>query len=500
MRLGSACCEQATRKIDVRSQTDFAHRAMIESLGRTMATAIPEISNEEALKLASTVEDQFFDRKGKSISGKGVQKIVVAFANADGGELVVGIKDDKEDENPANRWDGATDPEEFNQLIQSVVELSPSVGFRYEFLKSNDYNGYILRLFVDKSREVCMTADKTVYVRMGAQSLPMRDAQKITQLAFSKGAQSYENRKIDSLRPETVVESNEMKRFIDEAKIIPSSLSYAVNEGFISQDDWTPLAAGVLLYADNPQGVFPTRCETRIVFYDTKEEKPERHHLKINETIGGPLYHQIHMSIKRITEIMSDISVLTPEGLTKVSYPPEAIWEIVVNAMIHRDYSISDDIQIIIFQNRIEILSPGKLPGNVTIHNILDVRDSRNPKIVKGLRRYKDAPNQDLGEGLNTAFDKMKEWRLQPPVFEESGNYLKVTIGHKPLATPEEAVLKYLENHNEIRNSTARELTGIRSENQMKEVFYRLRDRGLIEQVPEKKGNASAWRKILKKA
>nr|WP_295469739.1 ATP-binding protein [Mesorhizobium sp.] len=193
---------------------------------------------------------------------------------------------------------------------------------------------------------------------------------------------------------------------------------------------------------------------------------------------------------------MSGISILTPEGLTKVSYPPEAVWEIVVNALIHRDYSIGDDVQILIFQNRIEILSPGRLPGSVTVENILDVRDSRNPKIVKALRRYKDAPNQDLGEGLNTAFDKMKEWRLQPPVFEEIGNYLKVTIGHKPLATPEEAVLDYLSNHVEIRNSIARELTGIRSENQMKEVFYRLRDRGLIEPVPEKKGNASAWRKI----
>lgn len=460
--------------------------------------AIPEVSKQEVLKLASTVEDQFFDRKGRSISGKGVQKAVVAFANADGGEIVVGIKDDKESPDLSKRWDGAKDPEEFNQVIQSIIELSPSVGFRYEFLSCQEYNGYIIRLFIDKSREVCMTSDKTVYVRVGAQSLPLKEPQKITQLAFSKGAQSYENRRIDGVKPEIIVDSNEMKRFIEEAKIIPNSLSYAINEGFIAQDDWVPLASGVLLYADNPQGVFPTRCETRIVFYDTKEEKPERHHLKINETIGGPLYQQIHAAIKRITEIMSGISILTPAGLTKVSYPPEAIWEIVVNAMIHRDYSISDDIQIVIFQNRIEILSPGKLPGNVTVHNILDVRDSRNPKVVKGLRRYKDAPNQDLGEGLNTAFDKMKEWRLQPPIFEEAGNYLKVTIGHKPLATPEEAVLKYLELHDEIRNSVARELTGIRSENQMKEVFYRLRDRGLIEQVPEKRGNASAWRKVAK--
>ncbi|WP_291395846.1 ATP-binding protein [Devosia sp.] len=148
-----------------------------------------------------------------------------------------------------------------------------------------------------------------------------------------------------------------------------------------------------------------------------------------------------------------------------------------------------------IFQNRIEVISPGRLPGHVTVENILDVRDSRNPKIVRTLRRYKDAPNQDLGEGLNTAFQKMKEWRLQPPVIQQLQNAVKVTIPHTPLATPEEAVLEYLQTHEEINNSIARFLTGIKSENQMKEVFYRLRDRGLIERVPDKRGNAAAWRR-----
>lgn len=457
--------------------------------------AAPIISKADFLTISSAVEDQFFDRKGKDVSGKGMQKIAVAFANADGGEIVVGVKDEKEEANVNLRWDGLASPEAFNQHIQSVIELSPTINIRYEFLNCLEYSGFILRIFVDKSREVCKTADNSVYIRVGAASNLVKDPQKITELGFSKGAISYENRKLDQLKAEIIVDSDEMTKFVADSGVIPSALSYAINEGLVNQDDWSPLVCGVLLYSDNPQSVFPTRCETRVVFYDTKNDRPEREHLKINETFGGPLYVQIYKVIARITEIMSTISIMTPEGLTKVSYPPEAIWEIVVNALIHRDYSISDDVQILIFQNRIEVLSPGRLPGHVTVSNILDVRDSRNPKIVKSLRRYKNAPNQDLGEGLNTAFDKMKEWRLKPPIFEEQGNYFKVTIGHSPLATPEEAVLKYLENHDEIRNAIAREITGIRSENQMKEVFYRLRDRKLIEQIPEKKGNASAWRK-----
>ena len=124
-----------------------------------------------------------------------------------------------------------------------------------------------------------------------------------------------------------------------------------------------------------------------------------------------------------------------------LDYPPEAVWEIITNAIIHRDYSISDDVQIKVFDDRIEILSPGKLPGYVTLDNILDARYSRNPKIVKTLSRYADPPNKDMGEGLNTAFQKMKEFGLKSPEIAEEGNYVVVTLPHATLASPGDSIL-----------------------------------------------------------
>lgn len=111
------------------------------------------------------------------------------------------------------------------------------------------------------------------------------------------------------------------------------------------------------------------------------------------------------------------------------------------------------------------------------------------------MNRYKDAPNKDMGEGLNTAFQKMKEWKLKPPVIEEDGNYIKVTIRHAPRALPAEAILAWLETHPEITNAQARILTGIKSENAVKKEFYKLRDQGAIERVPDKGGGQAAWRK-----
>ena len=199
-----------------------------------------------------------------------------------------------------------------------------------------------------------------------------------------------------------------------------------------------------------------------------------------------------------VTEVMSNISIWTTGGLKTMEYPREAIWEIITNAIIHRDYSISDDVQIHIYDNRIEIISPGKLPGYVTVENILESRFARNSKIVRTLSKYKDAPNKDIGEGLNTAFEKMKEWKLQSPKIEEKDNYVVVTIPHIPLARPSELILSFLSYHEQITNKQAREITGIKSENSMKMEFYKLRDEGLLERIPGLEGPASAWRLTAK--
>jgi ATP-dependent DNA helicase RecG len=74
------------------------------------------------------------------------------------------------------------------------------------------------------------------------------------------------------------------------------------------------------------------------------------------------------------------------------------------NAVIHRDYGIADDIHIRIFDNRVEIESPGRLPAHITPANILDERYSRNGAVVRYINKFPDAPNKDVGEGLNTAF------------------------------------------------------------------------------------------------
>jgi ATP-dependent DNA helicase RecG len=453
------------------------------------------IDENDALQLCLRQEDHFFDRKSYKTKPARIQRIAVAFANADGGEFVVGIADSAQEPDPARRWQGTPSIEDWNQHIQALTEITPSLPFRFSFLVCQEMPGYVLHVQIDKSTQVHKTPSDQVFVRLSAQCLPVKDPARIVEISYAKGAISAEDEVVRGLHPESIVDSPPIAVFLADYSPKTDPLDFAVNQNLLDVVTWEPKVSGLLLFAENPSSVVPRQVAVKIARYETREDEPFREHLSFTETLEGPMYELLHTVAPRITEIMSAVSIWTPEGLKRIEYPPEAIWEVLVNALIHRDYSISDHVQIHIYNNRIEFLSPGRLPGYVTAANILDARYSRNPRIVRTLNRYKDPPNRDMGEGLNTAFQKMKEWRLQPPTIEEEANYVKVTIPHAPLATPEEAILQFLETHDSIKNAQARDITGIGSENAVKNVFYKLRDQGYIERVPGLAGSASAWRR-----
>jgi ATP-dependent DNA helicase RecG len=88
----------------------------------------------------------------------------------------------------------------------------------------------------------------------------------------------------------------------------------------------------------------------------------------------------------------------------------------------------------------------------------------------------------------------MKEWKMRSPEIYDEENYVRVVIPHASLATPQEAIMEFLSKNETITNKQARDITGIKSENAVKSEFYKLRDAGKIEMIPELKGNKAAWR------
>lgn len=309
---------------------------------------------------------------------------------------------------------------------------------------------------------------------------------------------SYEDQLIGNYSVDELLESEELISFLKSYSPSTNPEEYLKKQRLVrkSGTEVLPTIASVLLYADLPSAILPRKCAIKITRYNTNENIPLREHLEDQITVEGNVISQINTTLYHIKEIIDSLKVLDETKLIGANYPVEAIQEIIVNAVIHRDYNISDDIHVLIFNNRIEVRSPGNLPGYITPDNILEERFSRNPTLVRLLNKYPDPPNKDIGEGLNTAFQKMQEMRLKPPQIYVEQNKVVVVLPHESLATPEDTVMEYLEVNNEINNRTARKLCGIHSENSMKAVFVRLRDRGLIEMVPGKFGPATAWRKV----
>jgi ATP-dependent DNA helicase RecG len=458
---------------------------------------VRSISEAEALSILERQESDFWDDKHRLAGGVKVQKIGCALANAEGGEFGVGIRDRKE-ATGLDRWEGFATQEDGNFIHQSLAQdCDPGVPYTIEWLQITEHpaRGIVALVTVHKSVSVHRTAAGICWKRRGAQDHQLGDKQAVD-LALSKGTRSYEDQMLEKYTADQLASEAELVAFL-QGYSPPTAAADFVHKQRLSDAEGHASVAGAVLYAEEPPAVIPKKCAIKIARYETKSQKPERDHLKGTPvTIEGPARAAIEQALATVTQMIGEVSMMEPDGSLKPArYPPEALKEVIVNAVIHRDYNISEDIQVWVFENRIEVRSPGVLPGHMTIENLLTERFARNPLIVRLLNKYPDPPNKDIGEGLNTVFDKMKEARLQAPKIEDTGTSFVVTLGHTPLARPEELVMEYLESHDEIVNRIARELCGIGSENSMKDVFYRLQKAGKIEPVPGKRGSASAWRR-----
>lgn len=252
--------------------------------------------------------------------------------------------------------------------------------------------------------------------------------------------------------------------------------------------------AANMLFADEPQVNIP-KSGVKIYRYRTDASSGTRDTLAFEPmTIEGNAYNLISQSVEETRNKIQDIPKLGETGLESIMYSVEAIHEIITNAIIHRDYSVNDEVHIRIFDNRIEVFSLGKLPGYVTPENILDERFARNPKVVRILNKFPDAPNKDIGEGLNTAFERMRELKLRDPKVIETEAGVTVILYHELLASPEEIIEKYLRDNSEINNSKAREICREGSENKIKRVFERIMKSEIIERIPDRRGRSTAYR------
>lgn len=450
-----------------------------------------EINSDSQYKLLNIEESQYCDVKSEMIDPSKLSQTISAFANASGGDIYVGIN---ENTHTKERYFGGfisiEETNKYIQVMESLEGLNANYDITYLHIKNNHY---LMQITVFKTNSIVKSSDSTIYIRKGAQNIKINDPDKIKRLEIDKGIFPYENETV----PESDIQDAIGSKIYDifYHAVIPNIEKYTWLRTQKLCIDSNLNIAGVMLFTDEPQIVLPKRSAIKIFRYKTTKTG-SRDTLDGNPiTIEGSAYDQIYASVQKVKSIIESIKTFDTT-FSDISYPETTIHEIITNAVLHRDYSIAKDIQVRIYDNRVEVESPGKLAGHITLKNILFEQFARNPKIVRLINKFPNPPNKDVGEGLNTAFKAMKELRLKQPEIIETETSVIVIIKHEKLSSPEETIMNYMKSHSEITNKIGREITGIESENVMKRVFWKLRDAQMLEMIPNRKGSKSAWQLV----
>jgi ATP-dependent DNA helicase RecG len=162
--------------------------------------------------------------------------------------------------------------------------------------------------------------------------------------------------------------------------------------------------------------------------------------------------------------------------------------EAIVNAVIHRDYRLNRDIFVRIFDDRIEVESPGLLPGSITPASIAKAGSkARNPLLASNLREFPVAPNIDAGEGVRMMFSEMAQAELYPPQYRESRDAavesVTVTLRNAKRPSAWDQISDWVDRHGEIGNADVVRIAGVDTLKASK-MLASWRDGGLLVGLP----------------
>src|SRR5690348_3986843 len=156
--------------------------------GAQVAVPVHNITTDQVARILATDEGHFSDLKGIAIAPAKLSRTVTAFANASGGELLVGIDESDVGAAKVRTWRGFDDVEAANAHLQVFEQLLPlGQYYSYGFLKSHAVPGLVLQVGVNKTREITKASDVIPYLRRGAQNLPITTQEGLDRLRFDKG-------------------------------------------------------------------------------------------------------------------------------------------------------------------------------------------------------------------------------------------------------------------------------------------------------------------------
>ncbi|MBU2010387.1 putative DNA binding domain-containing protein [Patescibacteria group bacterium] len=437
-------------------------------------------NNPDIKKLISATENQNFERKSTLIQERDLALEFSAFANSsvEGGLVVVGIENDKN-----ITGINFTGQEKINKLIQAQRTFCPMAIMNYkEFSVMNNKgeNDRLLLFYVEFSFDKVIKINSgDACERIGDQTCRM-SPEKIRQMEYDKREAEFEKELISTLKIEQLnkdLTEEFIKKWVERDGLTnkPSTEDLILMKGFgqKEQDSIKINYAGALLFHDHPDQFIPG-AKIRFLKYDgINIETGTRSNIIKDKYFEGPIDKQIERLAEMIRMQIRELSFLGDDGKFKtvLEYPEFAWYEAVVNAAVHRAYSLKNaNIFVRMFDNRIEVESPGNLPGIVTVENIYKENFPRNPTLMQGLLYLGYV--KYASEGVDRMRDEMIKFNLPEPEFQDDRNAVlfKVILKNN---IEKKIVKSELEKMEELNQEILQEL----KDNEKKVIYYLVKNK-----------------------
>lgn len=313
---------------------------------------------------------------------------------------------------------------------------NPTPEYQEEFLNIENVEGkpdrlLLLHIYPSVDR-VISTSNGSVFLRIGDRKRELK-GDDLRKLEYSKGARHYEDELNHDVRISDLDEKliKQYKEILGSPDISTEQL--LSSRGFYKEQNGRKYLtnAAVLLFAKNVYQFYPN-CRIRFIRYDgTLAGVGTQMNIIKDTNIEYPILKIVEEAKKFIAAQLREFTSLDSEtgnSKTVEEYPPFAWAEGVVNAVAHREYAMEGKyIKVTMYDDRLEIESPGKLPNIVTVDNIRTTNFSRNPRMARVLSDFGIV--KELNEGVKRIYSDMENYFLEAPEYSEpSGQTVKLVL------------------------------------------------------------------------
>jgi len=381
---------------------------------RTLALPV-----DEAVEMLGRLpEGQWFERKSGRVSPRDLAIPLVALANAEGGCVLVGSH--------AGVADGVA-AAKMNALRQAAQDFTEPVVRATADVLDTSTGQRLLLLRVDPGDRVHQTTSGDCYLRVGDESRKLGFIQR-QELEYDRGAAPYDGTPVAAVLADLdLAQVEAYQRAIGAST--PEGMLRA--RGLQMRDGRLTVAA-YLLFAENPQDLYPNAHVRVLRYHDVERGAGAGLTLDAAGDVRceGSIPAQIHGAATAIESLIPQRRALAASGRFEATpvIPRDAWLEGLVNAVLHRSYSMAGDhVRVEIFPNRIEITSPGRFPGLADPTRPLDIsRYARNPRLARVCSDLGIA--QELGEGIRRIYAEMRARGLTEPVYTQTASAVRLSL------------------------------------------------------------------------